>query len=181
METRAPSVRESGAENKIKRVEKYTTLLSRWFYWIAGAGLIGMLALVVADIIGIKAFSHPIPGGIEVTAFLGVVVIGFAIAFVQVLHGHIQVDFIVMKLPPRARAVIEVFTTFLGIAFFVVLAWFTMDYGRILQASGEVSMTQKIPFYPFIYALAACYLVTFLVLLVEFSKMIMKVGKRWTP
>jgi TRAP-type C4-dicarboxylate transport system permease small subunit len=181
METRASSVRQSGAESKITRVEKYTTLLSRWFYWIAGAGLIGMLALVVADIFGIKVLSHPIPGGIEVTAFLGVVVIGFAIAFVQVLHGHIQVDFIIMKLPPRPRAVIEAFTTFLGIGFFVLLAWFTLDYGWTLQLSGEVSMTQKIPFYPFIYALAACYLVIFLVLLVEFSKMIVKAGKRWTP
>jgi TRAP-type C4-dicarboxylate transport system permease small subunit len=181
METRAPSAPAHGAENMVKHVEKYTTLLSRWFYGIAGAGLIAMLVLVVADIVGIKALASPIPGGIEITAFLGVVVIGFAIAFVQVLHGHIQADFIIMKIPPRPRAVIEVFTTFLGISFFVLLAWFTLQYGRTVQISGEVSMTQKIPFYPFIYALAACYLVTFLVLLVEFSKVIMKVGKRWTP
>jgi TRAP-type C4-dicarboxylate transport system permease small subunit len=181
METRASSIRPSGAESKIKRVEKYTTLLSKWFYWIGGAGLVAMLVLVVADIVGIKVLASPIPGGIEVTAFLGVVVIGFAIAFVQVLHGHIQVDFIVMKLPPRPRAVIEALTTFLGISFFGLLAWFTLVYGRTLQLSGEVSMTQKISFYPFIYALSACYLVTLLVLLVEFSNIIVKAGKKWTP
>ena len=162
------------------RLEKYVNTVSKWLYWIAGAGLIAMLVLTVADIIGIKLLAHPVPGGIEVTALLGVIVIGFAIAFVQVLHGHIQVDFIIMKLPPRARAVIDAFTTFLGIAFFVLLAWRSWDYARTMQVTGEVSMTQKIPFYPFIYGLAVCYAVTFLVLLIEFSKSIMKVGKRWT-
>jgi TRAP-type C4-dicarboxylate transport system permease small subunit len=165
----------------VNLVEKYLSQVSKWLYWIAGAGLIGMLALVVADIVGIKALSRPIPGGIEVTAFLGVVVVGFAIAFVQVLHGHIQVDFIIMKLPPRARAAIEILTTFLGIAFFIILAWRSLDYGRIVQTTGEVSMTQRIPFYPFIYGLAFCYLVTFLVLILELIKVVMKAGKNWTP
>ena len=180
METQSSLTPDSGSRSSLKYIEKYTTLLSKWFYWIAGAGLIGMLVLVVADIFGIKVLSNPIPGGIEVVGFLGVVVIGFAIAYVQVLHGHIQVDFVIMKLPPRPKAAIDTLTTFLGVVFFAVLAWRTLDYGQSLQISGEVSMTQKIPFYPFVYALAACYLVTLLVLLVEFLKAIMKVGKRWT-
>ncbi len=181
METQASSSRVSGTKGVIGRIEKYTHLVSKWLYWIAGAGLIAMLVLVVADIIGIKALAHPIPGGIEVTAFLGVVVIGFAIAFVQVLHGHIQVDFIIMKLPPRAKAAIDAVMTFFGIVFFIILAWRSWDYGNIMHKTGEVSMTQKIPFYPFIYGLAFCYLITFLVLVVEFSKAIMKVGKKWIP
>jgi TRAP-type C4-dicarboxylate transport system permease small subunit len=180
MATQASSTHASGVRSTIKNVEKYTSTVSRWLYWIAGAGLIGMLALVVADIVGIKALSHPVPGGIEVVGFLGVVVIGFAIAYVQVLHGHIQVDFIVMKLPERPRAIIEAITTLMGVAFFVFLSWRTFDYARSLQLSGEVSMTQKIPFFPFIYGLAVCYVVTTLVLILEFMKAILKVGQRWT-
>ena len=181
METQAPSNQVHRAKSVIERAEKYINLVSKWLFWIAGAGLIAMLVLVVADIIGIKALAHPIPGGIEVTAFLGVVVIGFAIAFVQVLHGHIQVDFIIMKLPPRPKAIIDAIMTFFGMAFFILLAWRSWDYANIIHNTGEVSMTQKIPFYPFIYALAFCYLVTFLVLAIEFSKAIMKASKRWTP
>jgi len=139
-----------------------------------------MLVLVIADIIGIKVFSSPVPGAIEVVAFLGVVVIGFAIAYTQVLHGHIKVDFIVMKFPPRLRSVIDVLIQILGMALFVMLAWRSIDYAQVLQASGEVSMTQRIPFYPFIYALAFCYLITFLVLAVEFAKSLLKVGKTWS-
>ncbi len=180
MGTQVSSVPNPEAKGFIYQFEKYINRVSLWLYWIAGAGLIAMLALVVADIIGIKLLAHPIPGGIEVTALLGVVVIGFAIAYVQVLHGHIQVDFIIMKLPPRIKAVIDAVMTILGMAFFVILAWRSWDYARTMQITGTVSMTQKIPFYPFIYGLAVCYAVTFLVLLIEFSKSIMRVGKRWT-
>jgi TRAP-type C4-dicarboxylate transport system permease small subunit len=178
MTAQASSARVPGARSVIDRVEKYVNTISKGLYWIAGAGLIAMLVLVVADIVGIKALAHPIPGGIEVTAFLGVVVIGFAIAFVQVLHGHIQVDFLIMKLPPRAKAIIDVIITFFGIAFFIILAWRTFEYAGVIHKTGEVSMTQKIPFYPFIYALSFCYLVTFLVLAMEFVKSILKVGKQ---
>jgi TRAP-type C4-dicarboxylate transport system permease small subunit len=180
MGTRVPAARISGTKKFIDLLEKYSALLSKWLYWIAGAGLIAMLVLVVGDIVGIKLLAHPIPGGIEIVALLGVVVIGFAIAFVQVLHGHIQVDFLVMKLPPRVKAAIDVLMTLLGIAFFFILAWRSWDYARTMQITGEVSMTQKIPFYPFIYGLAFCYLITFFVLLAEFGKALMKVGKRWT-
>lgn len=181
MATDASPAQPNGAISLVNKLEKITTVLSKWLYWIAGAGLITMLVLVVSDIIGIKIFSHPIPGGIEITAFLGVVVIGFAIAFVQVLHGHIQVDFFIMKLSPRPKAVLGAIMAFLGMIFFIILAWRTFEYAGIILKTGEVSMTQKIPFYPFIYALSFCYLVVFLVIVMEFIKFIMKAGKKWNP
>ena len=133
-----------------------------------------MLGLAVADIIGIKLFKHPIPGGIEVVAFLGVVVTGFAIAYTQVVHGHIRVEFVVLRLPKRAQAVIFAVVSFLGLVFFALLAWRSYDFGRVLQTTGEVSMTQGIPFYPFVYAIAFCCIPVCLVLLAEFLKSVAK-------
>ena len=133
-----------------------------------------MLGLAVADIIGIKLFKHPIPGGIEVVAFLGVVVTGFAIAYTQVVHGHIRVEFVVLRLPKRAQPVIFAFVSFLGPVFFALLAWRSYDFGRVLQTTGEVSMTQGIPFYPFVYAIAFCCIPVCLVLLAEFLKSVAK-------
>ena len=164
--------------SKTGRLEKFANSFSNWLNWGAGVGLVAMLALTVADIIGIKLFKHPIPGGIEIVAFLGVVVAGFAMAYTQVLRGHIHVEFVVMRLPKRAQGVISAFVTLLGLALFVLLAWRSYDYGLALRAAGEVSMTQRIPFYPFVYALAFCCVPLCLVLLVEFLKSIMKaVGK----
>ncbi len=146
--------------------------------------MVGMLSLAVADIIGIKLaqagvpFFRPIPGGIEVVAFLGVVVTGFAIAYTQVLRGHIQVEFVVMRLPPRVQAIIHAFVCLLGLALFGLLAWQSVEYGLSLQATGTVSMTQRIPFYPFVHAIAFCCIPVCLVLVVEFLRSVMKAVKR---
>jgi TRAP-type C4-dicarboxylate transport system permease small subunit len=162
----------------LNSLEKFAISLSKWLNWVAGAGLVVMLGLVVADIIGIKLFSWPIPGGIEIIAFSGVVVTGFAIAFTQVLREHIQVEFVVMRLPQRAQPVIAAFVTLLGLALFVLLGWQSVEYGLSLAAKGTVSMTQGIPFYPFVHAIAFCCIPICLLLLVEFFRSVMKAVKR---
>ena len=163
---------------KIERLEKFTHSSSYWVNWVAGVGLVAMLGLIVADIIGIKFFKHPIPGAIEMVAFLAVVVTAFAIAYTQVAKGHIQVEFFVIRMPKRAQAGVTALVSLLGVALFVLLAWQSYEFGRTLQVTGEVSMTQRIPFYPFVYAIAFCCLPICLVLLVEFLKSVTKAVKK---
>jgi TRAP-type C4-dicarboxylate transport system permease small subunit len=165
-------------QDTIDRIEKFTHTLSKWLNWVAGIGLVGMLGLIVADVIGIKVFSNPIPGAIEIVAFLGVVVTAFAIAYTHVLRGHIKVEFFVMRLPARAQAIIASFMFLLGIILFALLTWRSYEYGRVLQTTGEVSMTQGIPFYPFVYALAFCCIPVCLVLLVELIKSVLEAVKK---
>jgi len=155
-------------------MERVTGTLSKLLNYVAGIGLVGMLVLVVADVIGIKVFKSPVPGAIEIVAFLGVVITAFAIAYTQVLNGHIKVEFVVMRLSPRAQAIISSFVLFLGTVLFAVLAWRSFNFGRTLQISGEVSMTQGIPFYIFVYALAFCCIPVCLVLLIELTKSVLK-------
>jgi TRAP-type C4-dicarboxylate transport system permease small subunit len=165
---------------KIERLERFVDSFSNWLNWVAGAGLLGILGLTIADIFGIKLaqagvpFFRPIPGGIEVVAFLGVVVTGFAIAYTQLLRGHIRVEFVVMRLPPRAQAVISAFIWFLSFLLFALLAWQSVEYGLSLQAKGTVSMTQRIPFYPFVHAIALCCLPVCLALALECFKSVRK-------
>jgi len=163
---------------KIERWEKFANSSSNWLNWVAGAGLVVMVSLIMADIIGIKFFKWPIPGAIEMVGFLGVVVTAFAIAYTQILRWHIQVEFFVMRLPRRAQASITALVSLLGIALFALLAWRSYDFARVLQSTGEVSMTQGIPFYPFVHAIAFCCLPVCLVLLVEFFKSVTKVVKK---
>jgi TRAP-type C4-dicarboxylate transport system permease small subunit len=169
---------------KIDHLEKFANSFSNWLNWVAGIGLVGMLSLAVADIIGIKLAQagaplfRPIPGGIEVVAFLGVVVTGFAIAYTQVLRGHIRVEFVVMHLPQRVRGAIAAFVCLLGLALFVLLGWQSVEYGMSLAAKGTVSMTQRIPFYPFVYAIAFCCIPICLLLVVEFLRLVSKAVKK---
>lgn len=163
---------------KIDRLEKFVSSLSNWLLWVAGAGLVAMLCLTLADIIGIKLFNWPIPGAIEIVGFLGVVVTAFAIAYTQFRRGHIEVEVLVMRLPRLARKVIESIVTLAGLVLFALLAWRSYDYGRVLQTTGEVSMTQGIPFYPFIYGIAFCSISVCLVLLAQFLRVVTQEEKK---
>lgn len=174
-------VRESGSGNRVLSVlDRYIVFLTRILFWIAGAGLVGMLALIVADVIGIKVFSQPVPGGIEYVSFLAVVAIAFAVAFTQVMRGHVAVDFIVEKFPRRLRLVFDTITVLFSVCLFALLAYYSFKYGNSLRRSGEVSMTQNIPFYPFVYGMAVCFAVMLLVLLMDFAKQVAKVADKWT-
>jgi len=162
----------------IDRLDKIAKIFSKWVSWVAGLGLVSMLALTVADIIGVKLFRSPIPGAIETVAFLGVVITAFSIAYTQSQRAHIQVEFFVIRLPVRLKAGVAAFTSLLGIILFALLSWQSLDYGYTLQSAGEVSMTSRIPFYPFVYAIAFCCVPVCLVLLVEFLKSVMKAAAK---
>ena len=162
---------------KIDKFERFVNSLSNWLNWVAGAALVTMLALIVADIIGAKVFKWPIPGGIEMVGFLGVLVIAFAIAHTQILRGHIEVEFLVMRLPQTAQRAIAGTVYLLGMALFALLAWRSYDFARMLQVKGEVSMTQEIPFYPLVYGIALCSISVFLVLLVQCIRAVTKMKR----
>jgi TRAP-type C4-dicarboxylate transport system permease small subunit len=178
---KSPEVRPTGSDTGILGgLDRYIAVLSRVLFAIAGIGLVGMLALVVADIIGIKIFSSPVPGGIEIVSFLAVVAIGFALPYTQFVNGNVAVDFVIEKVPPRPKSIIDAFTVFLGLCLMVVLAYYSFKYAGKLRTTGEVSMTQKIPFYPFVYGLAFCFVVTALVLIAQVAKTVAEAVKIWT-
>jgi TRAP-type C4-dicarboxylate transport system permease small subunit len=176
------AIREAGSDKgALSTAERYVTWFSKILFWIAGAGLVGMTALVVGDVIGIKIFSKPIPGGIEFVSFLAAVAIAFGVPFTQVMKGHVAVDFIVETFPRRLKLVIECITVFLSVVLFALLMVYSFRYAGLLRSSGEVSMTQKIPFHPFVYGMAVCFLATLLVLILQFVRTVLKAGKQWTP
>lgn len=150
--------------------EKFVNRFSHYLNLIAGVGLVAMALLIVLDIIGNKAFKFPLPGGIEFVGFLGVVVIAFAIAQTQLLRGHIEVEFIVQYFSKRVQRGLAIFVHICLLVLWVVIAWRSVDFGMILQSTGEVSMTERIPFYPFVYAIAFCCVPMFLVVLIQLIK-----------
>ena len=165
-------------KSKLDKFEKVVNMTSSWLNGIAGAGLVAMLALIAADIVGNKVFNSPVPGAIEFVGYFGVIVIAGSIAHTQVLGGHIEVEFLVRRLSRRAQNVIVSIVTLLGIVLFAVIAWRSIDYGIKLQLSGEVSMTQEIPFYPFVHFIALCAIWVCLVLIVQLFKNIIESRKR---
>jgi len=153
----------------MSRLRKITERLSYWFNWIAGGGLVLMMLLTCADVV-MRSAGQPIPGTFEIVGFLGVVVAAFAIAYTQVLGGHVAIDYLVVRLPRRRQGIIRCITSLAGAGLFALLAWQSYLFAGSLWASGEVSPTEKIPFFPFVYGLALACLPVSLLLLLDFFK-----------
>ena len=86
-----------------------TRNISRVLNVIGGVVLVFVVALTVADVI-LRAFRIPILGTYEIVALSGSVVILFALPLTTWLRGHIYVDFLVIKFPPRVQDVFNIAT-----------------------------------------------------------------------
>lgn len=147
--------------------EKIASCTARILYWIAGAAIVAMMLLTCADVI-LRYFRRPIPGTYELVCFMGAMAVAFAMAHTSIERGHVAVSLVVRLFPERIQALIEVITISFGFIFFAFLAWQSVLYASDLHASGEVSLTLQLPFYPFVYGIGLSAGAVCLVLLVDF-------------
>jgi TRAP-type C4-dicarboxylate transport system permease small subunit len=124
---------------------------------IAGIAVTFMMLLTVADVL-LRAGGHPIIGTFEVVALSLALVIGFGIPQVSLDKGHVYMDFLLEKLSERGKNVMNTFTRVLCLILFAFMGFNLFNVGARFHASGEVSATIKIPFYPVAYAVAVCCL-----------------------
>ena len=143
--------------------------LSRSINVIAGIAITFIMLLTVLDVI-LRSFRMPITGAYELVAFSGAIVVGFALPLTSFVRGHIYVDFLVLKLSPRARTICNVLTRCLGMCLFFLIGWNLFKVGMDLHKSGEVSMTLKLPYYPVAYGVASCCFVQCLVMVADIVK-----------
>jgi TRAP-type C4-dicarboxylate transport system permease small subunit len=155
-------------------LERISNELARLLYWMAGTAIIVMMVLTCGDVI-LRFFRRPIPGTYELVCFLGAVAVAFAMAHTTVQKGHVAVSLLVRLFPERIQGVIESITSTFGFIFFALVAWQSVLYGKDLYASGEVSLTLQLPFYPFVYGIGFSAAAVCLVLLTDLFKNLMKV------
>ena len=135
----------------------YNTLrfISKALNLVAGVALTGMMFLTVADV-SLRAAGHPIIGTYEIVALSLAVVIGFGIPKVSLDKGHVIMEFLLEKLSPRGKDVMNTFTRLLVLMLFLFIGYNLLNVGAEFHASGEVSPTIKLPFYPVAYGVAVC-------------------------
>ena len=151
------------------RLERTVAAASNWFNYVACAAVVVMMLLSCADVF-LRLVSSPIPGTYEMVGLLGAVIIAFAMAYTSLQRGHVAVEMIYEKLPPRTQIVIDSAGSLIGAALFGMIAWQSAVYGIDLRQSGEVSLTLQMPLYPIVYGIAlGCGLLA-LVLLMDLIK-----------
>lgn len=140
----------SGMKERFERI-------AVWFNWVAVGALLAMFALLVLDILSSKLLNRPIVATVDVASLLALVVASFSVSRTILAGRHIEVQFVVEKLPRGTRKTFNALSSFLSLAFFCLIVWRSVVYAYSLQKTGESSLTQHIPLAPFAYSLAvAC-------------------------
>jgi len=145
--------------------------ISRWMNAIAAVALGFMILLTVADVI-LRYFRRPIIGTYEMVALSGAVIIGFSLPFTSMMKGHVNVDFLTLKLSPRGKRILSVITKSLGIILFIIIGWNLIVLGMDFQKVGEVTPTRRLPIYPVLYGIGICCFFESLALLCDFLKIV---------
>src|SRR5512139_592425 len=136
---------------------KTLRFVSKLLNIIAGISVTLMMLLTVADVL-LRAGGHPIIGTYEIVALLLAVVIGFGIPQVSLDRGHVYMEFLLQKFPKSGRNVMNTLTRVLCLILFAFIGVNLFSVGAAFRASGEVSPTIQLPFYPVAYGVGVCCL-----------------------
>jgi TRAP-type C4-dicarboxylate transport system permease small subunit len=156
-----------------KLLKKVTHRLSAWMEIVAGIGLIGVMVLIGADIIG-RIFGYPVPGTYEIVSLAGGLIIGLALPATSRVKGHVSADILLDKLSEKPRLFLNVATRMIGMMVFLLAGYGMVTMGIRLKVSGEVTAVLALPFYYVTYALGGAFLIQSLILVSEIVETIKK-------
>ena len=111
-----------GLERIISALEKAVPV-TRWLFYIAG-GLLALYTLfVVTDVVLRYMFNRPLRFSYDIGGMVMPVFLFLAAAYVQVEKGHIEIDIITAKLPPKAKSLLSCAMYIISLAVTGVIVW----------------------------------------------------------
>jgi TRAP-type C4-dicarboxylate transport system permease small subunit len=84
--------------------------------------------VMVIDVISRYAFNAPIQGVTDTGALMLGYIVFFPLAYALSMKRHIQVGFLIDRLPPRGKWIFEILICLIGLVSMVVLTYFSWDY-----------------------------------------------------
>ena len=145
-----------------------TSRFDRALGWLVGAAnavsaafVLLLMILVVADITGRYVFNRPVPMAYEFGSFMLVFIVFLALASTQRAGAHIRVEFVTLRLPPRARVCLDILAYCLGILVYATILWRGFGWAWTSWQVGDyVAGLINIPRYPsqFVVPLGAAIL-----------------------
>ena len=130
---------------------------------LAAAALFAIMALTFFDVGGRKLLSNSIPGSLELTELLMVVVIFAALPLVSLRGEHIVFDSLDHYLPDSVRKVQRAVMQGLCAAVMLALGGLMWQTGSQYLETGETTAQLKILKAPFIYGMAVLCIVAGLI------------------
>ena len=159
------------------RYERIISSLSRALNLVGAGVLVIMMVLTVVNIL-VRPVFRSILGVPELVSYGFVIVVCFGLAYTAIIRGHVSVELVVSRFPPRVQAVIESITWLLSIGVFAIIAWQSAVYGWEQWLIGEYAPILEFPLIPFRCILVFGIAVLCLALLLNLFKSLAQVVRK---
>lgn len=130
---------------------------------LAGSALFGIMALTLVDVGGRKLASTSVPGSLELTELLMVVVIFAGLPLVSLRGEHVVFDSLDPLLERSIRRAQALVVDLMIAALLAGMAWLMGDKARQMAGYGDTTAQLHIPQAPFVALMAALLALTALV------------------
>jgi TRAP-type C4-dicarboxylate transport system permease small subunit len=141
--------------------------LRRVLEWLCGTlaalALFGIMVLTLIDVSGRKALSQSVPGSLEMTELMMVVVIFAGLPLVSLAGEHVVFDSLDPWLPRAVRRVQGLLVDACCALGLLGLAWVMWTMASQMAGYGETTAQLKLPKAPFVYGMSVLCAVTALV------------------
>ena len=140
--------------------------------WLARGGAVAltfMMLLTFCDVVG-RAFDQPIVFTVEATELAMGLVVYLGIGMTTYSRGHISVDIVVLRLPPRVRAGLEVLTLGVCIVLTVLICWRLWIRAGTTFDKNDLTQIMEWPIWPVAYVMAAASILLVTSLALQFAQ-----------
>jgi TRAP-type C4-dicarboxylate transport system permease small subunit len=137
---------------------------------IAEIVMVCMVLLTVMDILFRLFGRSAIMGTFELVGVMGAIVISFSLPQTQWDKGHVIVDLLIENRSEAVKNAFFIFTRIAGIVIMAFASWNLVLKGMHLYTAGETSMTLHLPYFPWPFIFAVCFLMESITLLTDIFK-----------
>ncbi|MBN1631331.1 MAG: TRAP transporter small permease [Thermoleophilia bacterium] len=121
--------------------------IAKYLQYIAAAGLVVLMMLQVANMVGRYFFNAPIQGTTDLGSYMLLVIVSLGLGWAALEGRHIKVGLVMDRLPTKAQFVIDNIVLVVIFAVVVYVAYLNILAGATWPA--RVSSVLKIPYQPF--------------------------------
>lgn len=153
----------------MNRLKPMVSRLSSFMAVIAGITLVSVMLMTVLDVI-LRYFGRPITGIYDIVALGGAIVIGCSMPLAAERRVHVFMEMGLQAYGRTGRQILSLLTRLILFGISFIAAWNLIRLGMGFRATGEVSLTIKIAYYPIAIGLGACFFIQMLVLVVQIQQ-----------
>lgn len=139
---------------------------------MAAIAIVAVMIIVCVNVMARSLLGIPLKGTVDIVSLLGVLIIAGAIAYTQVLKGHIRITLFIDMLPDPLRTLLAILVDLICMIMFSIISWQTILFAIGTHEIGELSEVLKIPVTPFAFVVSAGCIAITLVLLVDLIHLI---------